>query len=98
MQANSFRLRERKIGVDVKGGKITGEADRWRGFVQASDHGLDFIFRWTGSINCRGQFSAWRRLCVVFVIGWVLQSGRNLRYAVAFGSLKNGLWKQEDKW
>jgi len=55
-----------------------------------------YVLRWTESIKCRGRFSAWRRLCAVFVIGWVLQSGRNLRYAVAFGSLKNGFWKQED--
>ena len=44
MQANSFRLGERKIGVDFKAGGITGESDRRCGLVQASDHGLGFMF------------------------------------------------------
>ena len=98
MQANSFRLRERKIGVDFKGGEITGKSDRRCGLVPASDHGLGFMFSvGRGSINWRGRFSAGSRLCVVVLTGWALQSGRRLRYAVAFGSLKNGMWKQEDK-
>ena len=57
-----------------------------------------YVLRWRESINCCGQFSAWRRLCVAVLAGWALQGGRKLRYAVAFGSLKNGFCKQEDKW
>ena len=97
MQANSFRLRERKIRVDFKGGKI--QENLTEGVVSFQLRTMVWVLcsPWDGVNKLAWAVFGWEQV----VRGGFDRLGLTERTQIAlcccFGSLKNGVWKQEDK-